>query len=78
LPRVIPNLPHMNVIKVKHYDIDDVNFDSKPLVILDDSEALGDDNLLQSIIAEANKALVDLPFLPDNLVKIFVVRNIFS
>lgn len=60
----------MHAIKVKHYDIDSVNFDSKPLVILDDSEALEDDKLLWSIIVEANNTLVDLPSLSDKSVKI--------
>ncbi|KAI9782243.1 MAG: hypothetical protein M1839_005357 [Geoglossum umbratile] len=59
----------MNIVKVTHHDIDRVSFDSKPLVILDDSGALGDGKLLQSITAEADKEFVDignLPSLPDS------------
>ncbi|KAI9774255.1 MAG: hypothetical protein M1840_004149 [Geoglossum simile] len=56
----------MDAIKVKHCDIDRVSFDSKPLVILDDSEALGDDRLLKVITAEIKDAIVDIPPPPDN------------
>jgi hypothetical protein len=50
----------MNAIKVNSSSIAEVHFDSKPFVILNDSGALGDEKLLQSIIAQANQGPVDM------------------